>query len=899
MGVDIQQMMREILKDTDQLTKEIEHNNLDNVETLFIKLKLCSKFLRGMARWPILYRGDKIFDILSRLLNIVKRLISLESPDYKLNKTIQLLSTSIISHYPIFIDPMTLEVQKGGSNEKKVQLLITEFQEFYKYLFSFKHVDLDKRGIMGAINQCSQLNSSHEDIVSLHNLLENIVKKKVRDDIKDYGSQNFSLVDLTWSLNKMLAYYEDNIEQNIFQEEIVLISTFIIDEFIPDLENQRKKVKFSFQPLTQIAWSFTKLIDLYKTKEFTNNFKRFMIAFRLNMSTIKIQPSDSIALSSMIASLSRVNLYSEDFNEDIQKVLIPRLLELDNISRFSQVNTVILFNIIKNNFKVYSELLDLAVLLEQSGTYLNESSVDKIMAWIPRVLPSQNDSSIKQKNTIKEDILIIIVKIATKSLLKSKHSTNRTYINLLRLYSIEIRINKSRNKVLESSIIMQHSRSRLNLSLSVVYLDAILSNINKNMDEDVESVNKVGQLFQDPNFLVKELITSNTNENVFSKLYYYTNFIYNINETIRRSYATSNRLMYQRITQFADQQRGLILEILKLLMEKDTNAKVFQTSGQVNMISKIIQAFFNVERRLSVKTTPKMLENIPLIIRNKSFAEALVFISPFYKSTVANEHLLSQIEVEMHENLNKRFIPSSYLNTIKMWGFISSQKLYNPSFGRLLEQRTIEELDFIGGKINQKEIYYLIGYMYSYKNNKELVLRMLRMANDNLKRIINKTTALHRTAVIINLLKKVEIATLSIKNSNDRDIQQLIQEIEIQLNEIKTNTDFFKRNSITNFLSSNLQEKVKEVLDEIGLEYEEEVRIGPYLIDFYLPELNKVIEVFGPVHFTGQTQELNQESKARVESIKNLGYEVIEMRNTDIDCKNADRVDILLAKMEE
>lgn len=65
------------------------------------------------------------------------------------------------------------------------------------------------------------------------------------------------------------------------------------------------------------------------------------------------------------------------------------------------------------------------------------------------------------------------------------------------------------------------------------------------------------------------------------------------------------------------------------------------------------------------------------------------------------------------------------------------------------------------------------------------------------------------------------------------------------------NTNTFEDHPVTSYA----QEKISQLLQEMGYEVKDEYLIGEKLFDMYLPEINTAIELNGPTHYLNGTKE--------------------------------------------
>lgn len=97
---------------------------------------------------------------------------------------------------------------------------------------------------------------------------------------------------------------------------------------------------------------------------------------------------------------------------------------------------------------------------------------------------------------------------------------------------------------------------------------------------------------------------------------------------------------------------------------------------------------------------------------------------------------------------------------------------------------------------------------------------------------------------------------------------------------------------------SSLEVQVKTLLDALGVSYEQQYRIGRYLVDFYIASENLVVEVNGCWWHScpqcGYTYEPKQQSdERRLASIRKKGYKVVVIWEHDMQSDLASILDSL------
>ena len=74
---------------------------------------------------------------------------------------------------------------------------------------------------------------------------------------------------------------------------------------------------------------------------------------------------------------------------------------------------------------------------------------------------------------------------------------------------------------------------------------------------------------------------------------------------------------------------------------------------------------------------------------------------------------------------------------------------------------------------------------------------------------------------------------------------------------------------------SKTEEKLVKSFKNLKIKYLEQHRIKNYISDYYLPDLNTIVEYFGPDHFYPLQTQIDQKSKFRLKEISKEGYNII------------------------
>ncbi|CDR94815.1 hypothetical protein, conserved [Babesia bigemina] len=87
--------------------------------------------------------------------------------------------------------------------------------------------------------------------------------------------------------------------------------------------------------------------------------------------------------------------------------------------------------------------------------------------------------------------------------------------------------------------------------------------------------------------------------------------------------------------------------------------------------------------------------------------------------------------------------------------------------------------------------------------------------------------------------------------------------------------------------TSKMQYKIARLLDDLKVKHKSEQRIGPYVMDYVLPQLKVAIEVNGYSHFYHQTKEFHAITRLKYQIVRSLGWKVLSVNY--FDWKNRSR----------
>lgn len=81
--------------------------------------------------------------------------------------------------------------------------------------------------------------------------------------------------------------------------------------------------------------------------------------------------------------------------------------------------------------------------------------------------------------------------------------------------------------------------------------------------------------------------------------------------------------------------------------------------------------------------------------------------------------------------------------------------------------------------------------------------------------------------------------------------------------------------------TSKMQYKLGKLLDHLRVKYTPETRIGPYMMDYVLPQLKIAIEVNGYTHFYHQSRDFNAITRLKYKIVEFLGWKVLSVNYFD------------------
>lgn len=144
----------------------------------------------------------------------------------------------------------------------------------------------------------------------------------------------------------------------------------------------------------------------------------------------------------------------------------------------------------------------------------------------------------------------------------------------------------------------------------------------------------------------------------------------------------------------------------------------------------------------------------------------------------------------------------------------------------------------------------------------------LELAQAIVKRLFRKRTEL--TVSVVNQIALVQFTLPSlIDNVKDDAIQGFCQQA-IRVAEADT---------VNEITQSKAQKVIRNAIDSLGLAnlVKEEFSVGPYRIDFAIPDIGMLIEINGPYHYYYKTTEPTAKFVLKRKSLKDRGYKIVEI----------------------
>ncbi|GIX65393.1 RAP protein, putative [Babesia caballi] len=77
--------------------------------------------------------------------------------------------------------------------------------------------------------------------------------------------------------------------------------------------------------------------------------------------------------------------------------------------------------------------------------------------------------------------------------------------------------------------------------------------------------------------------------------------------------------------------------------------------------------------------------------------------------------------------------------------------------------------------------------------------------------------------------------------------------------------------------TSKMQYKISRLLDDLKVRHKAEQRVGPYVMDYVLPQLQVAIEVNGYSHFYHQSTEFNAITRLKYQIVESLGWKMVSV----------------------
>lgn len=301
-----------------------------------------------------------------------------------------------------------------------------------------------------------------------------------------------------------------------------------------------------------------------------------------------------------------------------------------------------------------------------------------------------------------------------------------------------------------------------------------------------------------------------------------------------------------------------------------------------------------------------MSRKIIEITGKMEFADQLKILRPICISSSSMEGLIELIQDRLSQIVGHLDnLTSEQLTTIL--SLISLKDFFNQDLKATLEKKYLTQLakpvnvNDTSEFINQ--LVMLEEGLLCFRGNPEVVVKIA----ENLSQVVNIYVSFmltqQRSSNIMGVFYKSfeRIAVYYQSSKIDPALKEKIQASSAKLESLKEGNinriQGLREIYNKNFIYTNLQNKTKEVLNHLGVKYLEEEFVGPYLVDFYLPDLKTIIEVTGPVHYIAKSDELNMRTKFKIEVMQNSGHKVVTIRNQDLQPNMDDKVKVLRSKL--
>lgn len=897
LGLEFLQQLKALNQYLDSSKSQIEKSELIDAASFKILLQTVSKVNRGAVRWPnFILVENNIREIIR--MNLLISDICSKSKLSTISKPLGNAVISLLSAQQCILDQLE-NYNEGGimPNKENRQKLLEQLSDSHMKMIGIlednKNIRTDIRGSLGVLQTAQNLSGGYIELTRTR--LTEYIHKRIESDLKLYRTKRFNFGDLSWALSKLLANTDHE-----FEEDIQKIASFFVNEFFADFKARKDYSFFKFEDITRLSWAFSKIVqrDCYKIDKNALYDLSAIIIERLP--TLSITQSDALSLAMLIESLSSCNLLTEEYSKILQEIIGERILKEGLNIKYSvtYLNIICSFISTKSDFTpkfIYfvKEYLKLDMMVNTTMVYVLTNALQ--FSMYTKIIENQRDA--ETNNSTIQLIQKVVIGMIENINRSSLHDLN--YISLTKLYRFYVTFIKQRNPEIEEKILSKALMSKFDSVVVYIELEALAASIDQRMDfQGPNNADKILEMLNAP-MEFANFVTSMDKGSFFRSI----DTLSSLNYNIRSSKICSNITMHPNLKLYVQCVRMLIVELLKKIVETDSQVTELFTIHQIGRLSGFLQSFFMVERRISVETSAEDLKNYLVLLERVNLESACLLVSPLYGSSLNNVATLEKIEKLVHKCLINENDSVGLKQLNQLYNIVYKQRFFNLEYKELLEKVAIEKLtasDF-NAESEANQVIELISYSFAFKDNIELIRLVSSACSTAIQSIIVRGIESMPISKMINSLYTFDRSFIIFEDCKDAEVLENVKaakEAKQNLNEIlEARLQTVKYSKPKTFLLSNLQEKTKETLDELGFEYVEEEYVEGFLCDFVIPDLHKVIEVMGPIHYIGETQEMDLRTQSKVHCLSRMGWNVICLRNSDIDLNIQDRQRVLLDKL--
>lgn len=601
------------------------------------------------------------------------------------------------------------------------------------------------------------------------------------------------------------------------------------------------------------------------------------------VSTTKDNQDTKMLLSTYIMVLNR--LFSKEYNKKKLKEFVKLGIEFltENIEHYPKNNpkplislTAEIYSFISNN-KNYNE--------ESMIVYLNTVIDHKIFFENVETFESifMNNKMIETLKNPKNDILTTTFNKFSLSQLNNCYDKNyykKTDPTWIKLYLEFLQIYKERAENIEFNMLRPSLNPFIYFKNSV-NLQSELLNIGQSLSQ--EQLNLINEF--DLTTVLKQNIEnkSDLEENIQK--------ISNLNFIIYESSMSRNLEKHPFLFNYIEFQEKFISEVLT-----GKNSKIdLDDSSKKNFILKNVYQWLKIRNQCGLIEDTEFLLKLIEFGKNQGEGIWMSMVSALYRTQNLSDEILAIIENEFIEKIKSGSLQVDKDFLIIIQKNILQQKITKKEFKELLIENVVKfyEESTKRTKFTQNEISELpslilntISIFPNEKRITEVVIGILEPVMEKILEIQNQNQNFllrsDNNRILLNIssiLKFINGTPFGAERKKEvSNIQKLI--------DICSAKSVYKRPDQSQILQrvkySNLQRKMKEILDEMMINYEQEKSVESYIADFYIPEDNVIVEVMGPIHFTRGGREFNHKTKFKISFLKKVGYKVLIVTNNDL-----------------